>query len=450
MLDLKSEDAWDLLSDEVGDIVTVIEEGYPLHKVSAIFNTNTNPVSKYASVLDNNNLTATKGAIICNNTGRLPVARSALIFDNPNLTAAKAASICDNDNLTVAKAVSILSNSNLSTNKTQSIMRSLTYSKLLDIIVDGAPNLTVTADTTISGTNRYKHLKVDSGVTLTLDDQPNILFVGKLTNDGTINKTFTGGSGGQPNITGAGAGGTGGGGIICMCKTVLNNSTIQAIGENGEDGSTVNNNASGNDGEGGAFSRIGTDDAGTGGDGNGEYNPGTGSVNAGGGGGSGSSNLGGGDGGSATYTDYATADDLYEKDKKMMIDWWLQNIADKTPTTVESTPDIKGSGGGSGGATIGDCASGGGGAGGGEIHLCVDTIDNTNGTILADAGAGGDGGSEGGNDGSGGGGGGGIIYMFYVTSLVSAGSLSVAGGAGGTGDYNADAGTAGTTKTYAV
>jgi len=60
MLDLKSQEVWDLMSDVAGDIATVIEDGYPVHKVVQAFDSGI-ATSKMQSTLDNTNLTIQKG-----------------------------------------------------------------------------------------------------------------------------------------------------------------------------------------------------------------------------------------------------------------------------------------------------------------------------------------------------------------------------------------------------
>ena len=51
MIDQKSNEAWNLLSDSVVDIVTVINSGYPEHKIADAFNLGVD-IPTSASVLD--------------------------------------------------------------------------------------------------------------------------------------------------------------------------------------------------------------------------------------------------------------------------------------------------------------------------------------------------------------------------------------------------------------
>jgi len=78
-------------------------------------------IDELASIFDNANLTAGKGASIFDNAN-LSVSKGASIFDNANLSVSKGASIFDSTNLGVSKAASILENTNLSISKLDSII----------------------------------------------------------------------------------------------------------------------------------------------------------------------------------------------------------------------------------------------------------------------------------------------------------------------------------------
>jgi hypothetical protein len=337
---------------------------------------------------------------------------------------------------------SVLSNASLTADKVQSILYLFPFSsKLVDIITYGASDLTVTANTTITGVNRYRTLTV-SGVTLSCDGQPSVIIAKTIFNNGSIAKTATGGAGGTPGATGAGAGGAGGGGLIIFCDSLIAfpASVLSADGVSGASGSTVSASGKGGGGGAGAFIRMG-DPVASGG-GGGTTN---GGANGGGGGYTGNVSYTGGSGGGSSVTDVA---DLFDEVKKAVVDWFIVNVLGKTPTSTKAIPNVYGSGGGGGGAWDAYGAGGGGGGGGGEIIILCRILNN-NGTIRANGGNGGNGGSEGSNDSGGGGGGGGFIYIFYKIILVT-GTIQVNGGSGGTGDFNGSAGASGVVRTVVV
>jgi hypothetical protein len=419
------------------DAATHVNSGiYTDSLMASAFNSTYLAVSKAASIFDNSNLTASK---------------AASIFDNSNLTASKAASIFDNSNLSVSKAASILTNANLSANKAQSILYAMSnYAKQIDIITYGASDETISSNSSYSSTVRRNNLTINSGVTLSLSAQPNVIIANTLTNNGTMDKTLTGGAGGARGGGYGGLGGTGGGGVIIIVKNFVNSGTIQANGGVGGNASGGTTSGSGGAGGAGSINRIGTNALGSGGSG--------GAYNGAGGGPNGSPGTtygyGGGSGGSVNYTTFNTAGDLYHTLRKAAIDWWLQNVASKIPSTITSFPNIYGSGGGGGGnyynPSIGSFYAGGGGGGsGGQIIVLANSLNNIE-TIKANGGNGGNGYDRGGG---GGGGGGGIVYALYRTTLQSAGTLQAAGGSGGSGGNGGDAGSAGGTgvaTTYSV
>jgi hypothetical protein len=359
-----------------------------------------------------------------------------------------AASVLNSPNITAARAKGILADPNLTANKTQSILYNMPFgSKLVDISTYGASDLNVTADTTITGVNRYATLTVASGVTLTVDGQPAALIAKTINNNGTIAKTATGAAGGAAGGSGGGPGGKGGGGLIIFTDNLNNSGTVNADGAAGGNGSTTATSGDGGEGSDGAFIRVGTDVAGTGGNG-GEGGGGAGIGRVNGAGGGATLNYYGGLGGSSTYTTYTDYPTLADDIKKATIDWVIVNVYAKTPTTTKSYPNMYGSGGGGGAVedTVGCC--GGGGGGGGEITALCITLNNT-GTIRANGGNGGNGGTEGPRDSSGGGGGGGIVYALYK-SLTASGTLTATGGTYGSDDRLGTAGTAGTAKAVAI
>jgi hypothetical protein len=358
-----------------------------------------------------------------------------------------ATSVLNSPNITAARAKDILADPNLTANKTQSILYNIPFgSKLVDILTYGASDLNVTANTTITGVNRYATLTVASGVTLTADEQPATLIAKTINNNGTIAKTATGAAGGSAG-SGGGPGGKGGGGLIIFTDNLNNSGTINADGAGGGNGSTTTTFADGTGGSSGAFIRVGTDAAGTGGDG-GEGGAGAGIGRVNGAGGGAARTYLGGLGGTSTYTTYTDYPTLAEDIRKATIDWVIVNVYAKTPTTTKSYPNPYGSGGGGGAVEDTSGCCGGGGGGGGEIiALCI-SLNNT-GTIRANGGNGGNGGTEDARDSSGGGGGGGIVYILYK-SLTATGTLTASGGTYGSGDHLGTAGTAGTAKAVAI
>ena len=327
----------------------------------------------------------------------------------------------------------LLSSTNLTADQCQSILYILADGLLIDTLADlmthDASDTFISSNQTITGTNRYRILNVAPTITLTAGGQPNVILANKLQNSGTIAKSATGGAGGTPATSGAGAGGAGGGGLIILAKELYNSGTISANGVAGANASTVSASGSGGAGGSGSFAII-LGSPGKGGDGLGSFS--VGGYN-GAAGGSISSSYRGGNGGNSTYTTL-TAPDLL----KALIDWWLVNVLGKTPTTTKSIPSFYGAGGGGGAAQDGYGACGGGGGGGGELIVFAGRLHN-DGSIQANGGSGGNGGNEGNNDSGGSGGGGGIVNIIYITATET-GTITASGGSAGTGDYAGYAG----------
>lgn len=312
----------------------------------------------------------------------------------------------------------------------QSVMYAIPFaSKLVDILTDGAGDLTVAGDTDIAGVNRYETLTVNGGITLTLTDQPSALIVDTIANSGNIVKKLSGGASGTRGAAGTGEGGQGAGGFVVFADVLGSSGIISADGEAGENGTTTVGDGNGGDGGAGEFHRIGADVPGTGG--NGAYNsilP-AGDINGAGGGAW--SIREGGDGGGSVLTTPVSYAALAVKVRQYAIDWVIVNVFGKAPTITVSI-DVYGSGGGGGMAANTNGACGGGGGGGGEVLALCLTFNNT-GTIRANAGVGGNGGTEDTRDNEGGGGGGGLVYILYV-ALTNAGTLQANGAAAGAGD----------------
>jgi hypothetical protein len=404
--------------------------------------TNTNiTTSRAASILDSTKFNADKAAMIIDS---MSLTTAVAILNDANLSASKAASILSSSYISTSKVYSILSNAGLSADKTQSILFNMPIgSRFIDIVTTGASSLMVSSNTSISGTNRYYVLTVSSGVTLTLDGQPNIIIAKTVNNYGTMDKTVTGASGGA-SVGGSGAGGQGGGGIIIFCDTFNNTGTIRANGGAGGNATGANTIANGYSGGSGAFYRVGSDSAGTGGRGGG--NGGYGGINGGGGGSS-----GGGSGDGSSITTFSTYSDLADDIKKSVADWFVRNVLGKSPSTSKPFPSIIGSGGGSGSCVYDPSvpyynSGGGGGGGGGHIIVICLTANNT-GSLVSIGGNGGNGYSAGAG---GGGGGGGLIYLLSKTILYS-GTLTSSGGSGGTGSGGGgSSGGGGTARAVAI
>ncbi|MEM2294608.1 MAG: hypothetical protein QXX41_15185 [Nitrososphaerota archaeon] len=383
------------------------------------------------------------------NSDNITVGKVATILNDPGIATSKVAEIFNNPKIAASRIHSILSNVSITANRVQAIlyqMADLGYvGKLNDIITTTAPDVSFTANTTVTGIVRYRNVSIASGVTLTVDGQPGVIIAYNLTNNGTITKTATGGAGGAPG-GGVGRGGAGGGGLIIVANEV-HYGTYNANGANGENGTTTNVSTGGSAGGGGAMIRVGTNAPGNGGKG-GSFAPETeGRGGAPGAGGGGGATQCGGAGGAVTLTTINSYSTIFAEVLKQAADWYAVNVLGKTPTTTKSFYNVYGAGGGGGGDADTYSDGGGGGGSGGQIIVSVNVING--GTFNANGGKGGNGGTEGASDSGGGGGGGGIVYVLYKT-LVASPTLNASGGAGGTGDYNGSAGTAGTALAIAV
>jgi hypothetical protein len=389
-----------------------------------------------AAVFNDTNLSASKATAILNDS-MMPASKLVAILNSPNITASRISLILTDTSVSADAAQSILY---------KWIDGEVDYDKLLQVLTYGAPDYSVTASTTLTtGVNRYGTLSISSGVTLTLGASPGVIIADTVSNSGTIVSGWVCGAGGAPGKSGAGAGGGGCGALIILARS-MTVGTITANGVAGGSGSTVAATAGGGAGSGGSFWLISGDSVPSGGNGGGALG-GLGKPNGGGGGGGPGANIFGGNGGVATTTTFVDGVSLLKEILKTVVDWWLVNVAGKTPTTTKSIPSLGGSGGGGGAAYDAYSASGGGGGGAGQIIVYGTSI--TAGSVQAVGGAGGAGGAEGSYDYGGGGGGGGIIYVFYK-SLTGSFTYNVSGGAGGTGDGAGTAGGTGVFKAIAV
>jgi len=424
-----------------------------------------------AQIFNSTNLSAGKIASILNDSA-VSVSRAAEILNSGNLSTTKTAEILRNSNLSVSKARDILMDTKLSADRTQNILYEWNSSlaaidRLLDLVTLDASSVTLTADTSYSGINRFRDLDL-SGYIYTADGQPHVIIANSISIPSTssIKKTETGGAGGS-TVYGTGNGGNGGGGLIIIAGSITISGSVVTDGEKGEDLTGLSGrDEDGRAGGGGQYARVGTDVAGDGGKGGLQAWPG-GSPGGGTGGCGGDAvctwTSGVNQGGTATYLDFASYSDLAKELLDSMTDWWLVNVAGKSPTTTKSFPDIKGAGGGGGGNysgkgdVDGEGDGAGGGGSGGEVIIVVNSVDFT-GLVSA---KGGDGGSvtfdpTAAECGGGGGGGGGIAYILYKSATSLTGTLTADGGAGGTGKdgptvtNNGDPGTAGTAKAVAI
>jgi len=366
------------------------------------------------------------------------VASLAASYGTPRAWAHVLATLSPSDGSTILKS------SGLTADRTQAILYSMVdngyYDEVLAAITADASDQTYSTSTSLStGVNRYRSLSIASGVTLTLNAGPGVIIADTISNSGTIASGWVKGSGGSAGASGAGAGGAGRGALIILARN-LTTGTVTADGASGGNGSTVAASGSGGAGTGGALLELVALPAGTGGTGGGAG--GSGAKNAGGGGGY--STQKGGAAGAASVTTLGDARSLLVEILKAACDWWLVNVAGKTPTATKPFPSLGGSGGGGGAAYDGYCAGGGGGGGGGQVIIYATSL--TAGTVSAKGGNGGNGGSEGTADAGGGGGGGGTVYIMY-RKLSGTITIYVSGGAGGTGDA---AGSAGSTGSYLI
>lgn len=339
----------------------------------------------------------------------------------------------------------ILENKFVSGDRVQSILYAMIdkgyFDKVLEIITSEASDETISADTTnTEGVMLRKTLTIESGVTLTIGKAPGVIIADTITNNGNIVSGWIKATGGEKYTKG----GDGTGGLIILARNITIG-TISVNGKNGQNGYETAETVDGLNGNGGEFWIITGDTVPNGGNGGARYDRyrGWGNPNAGGGGAVDGVAVKGGDGGSATITEFSDGLTLLKEIFKGIVDWWIQNILGKSPSSTKSIPELGGSGGGGGAAGNPHCGGGGGG-GAGELIL-YGTVINA-GTVEAKGGNGGNGYE---NGCGGGGGGGGIIYVFYGT-INGTMNYDVSGGAGGTGALNGEDGGTGVYREIAI
>jgi len=351
----------------------------------------------------------------------------ASVFNHSNLHVAKAASILESGNLSVSRAASILSHANITADRVQAILYQMVEDghvrRLIEILTDGASDLNVAADTTLTdGVSRFNKLSVAAGVTLSLATAPAVVIAREIDNGGVIAPTWIKATGGA-SASGSGAGANGKGGAIILGAD-FTIGTISGDGIAGGNGGASTAYTSGNAGSGGLLWLDAADST----------------PNSGKGGEAGPAGyeIPGGEGGTPTVQTFSNATDIAKEILKAACDWWVQNIISKTPTAVKTLPELGASGGGSGGARGTGETGGGGGSHGAPLIAIGDNV--IAGTFNSNGGAGGAGYSTDGDGGDGGDGG--IVYLFYK-SLTGTPTFNVAGGAGGTGTTAGVAGAAG-------
>jgi hypothetical protein len=348
-------------------------------------------------------------------------------------------------------AADIIKSPQLSADRTQAILYAMPFSDLLVyILTRGAVSMTLNANVTFTGVNRFNTLNLN-GYIYTAGGQPHVIIAREIyiPSASMLVKTPTGGAGGGSGT--ATAGGAGGGGLIIMCSRLNNAGKISADGADGSSPGYTSSLANGNPGNSGVFALVGTDAIGSGGSGGGYSYGGAGNKNGGGGGYAYTSTrhyFYGGAGGSSSVISYSTYAALAETVKRAAVDWVLVNVFKKSPTTTTQFPNVYGSGGGSGAYAASEGNGGGGGGGGGEVIILCANFNNT-GIVSANGGKGGVGRYKGGG---GGGGGGGVVYVLYK-NLISLGMLTAQGGSAGSAfipiDYGSP-GTEGTAKAVAI
>jgi len=348
-------------------------------------------------------------------------------------------------NFSSAFFASVLKSAKLTASRAQAILYSMVnqglYDKLLELLTYDASDTSITSSTTLtSGVSRYRKLSIASGVTLSVGADPGVIIADTILNRGTIASDWVKGAGGS-SCESLGVGGNGPGAVILLARKVTIG-TVVADGSSAPNasGATAGCTAAGERGGAGAFWVISGDSVPYGGTGG--YLPGSAGQNGGSGSGAAYAAPGGAGGGS-TITTFSTYVDLLSELLKAAADWWLINVAGKTPSSYKSFPSLGGSGGGGAGQYSGSSVKGGGGGGGGQIIIYGTTVNA--GTVTA---KGGDGGNSTGS--GGGGGGGGIIYVFFK-SFAGSFSFDVSGGlgTGPAGGRGTDGGS-GVARTFAV
>jgi hypothetical protein len=313
------------------------------------------------------------------------------------------------------------------------------------VTANAPPSITFSSNVTLS-TNVLiaQNITIASGVTVTCGTHTCFFIAQSFNNYGTVVSPL-GTPGGAP-LDSAGAGGTGGGGIVVIAITAALG-TLNVSGNPG--GNAVSyTGASGTGAAGGAgifyvVTGVTVPVGGTGGAGINASYIGLPGYNGGGGGAAGDY-YDGGSGGGATVYSFSSPNAMVTYILQGLSDWWLINVTGKVPILTTPLAFMYGSGGGAGAVASGYAGAGGGGGGGGEVVVYGYNI--VSGNITAVGGTGGAGlpGCSGCYYGGGGGGGGGLVFIFYGATSGSV-TVSLAGGTGGAGLVTASNGHAGST-----
>jgi len=350
--------------------------------------------------------------------------------------------------LSATSVAQVLVSGQMDANHAQLILYTLAqnyyYNKWINVVTLNAGSTTIATNVTISNPLFSQNLTIASGVTVTCGAQTCFFVAQSFNNQGTIVSPY-GAPGGAP-LDSAGAGGTGGGGIVVVAITAALG-TLNVGGNPG--GSAVGFTASGTGGGGSAgifyvTSGVTVPLGGTGGYGTYGY-LGAAGINGGGGGGSDAS-YSGAPGGGATVYSFSSPNAMVTYILQGLSDWWITATVGRSPTYVTQLAYMYGSGGGAGAVTNTYQAGGGGGGGAGEV--VVYGYDIVSGTVNA---AGGNGGGAASScltcpAGGGGGGAGGLVFIFYSATSGSV-TANVAGGAGTTGSGSGGAGFTGANGT---
>jgi hypothetical protein len=318
------------------------------------------------------------------------------------------------------------------------------YNKwILTVIANVPSSITFSTNVTLS-TNVLiaQNITIASGVTVTCGTQTCFFVAQSFNNYGTIVSPY-GAPGGAP-VDSAGAGGTGGGGIVVVAITAALG-TLNVSGNPGGNAAGYTASGTGGGGSAGIFyvtSGVTVPLGGTGGNATAGY-IGAAGLNGGGGGGS-DLNYYGAPGGNATVYSFSSPNAMVTYILQGLSDWWLIKVLGKAPSSTTPLTFMYGSGGGAGAVTNTYQAGGGGGGGAGEVVAYGYNI--VSGTVKS---AGGKGGSAASGcstcpAGGGGGGAGGLVFIFYGATSGTI-TASLAGGAGGTGLNGGSNGAAGST-----
>jgi hypothetical protein len=357
------------------------------------------------------------------------------------LSTSELINIAMNPNMSLTSLAAILSNAGLSANNAQLVLyymaQNYYYNRWANTITGNAGSTTISTNVTVVNPLYSQNLTIASGVTVTCGTHTCFFVAQSFNNYGTIVNPYGAPGGTAPTI--AGAGGTGGGGIVVISITAV----LGTLNVNGGNGITAvgYRSATGTGGYGMAGAFYVTTGVAVPSGGSGIVSGQNGGPN-GGGGGEGYLYNGAPGGGSTDYS-FSNPNAMITYILQGIGDWWLANVVGKVPSTTTQLAFMYGSGGGGGSEASGYASGGGGGGGGGEVVTYGYNI--LSGTINAAGGAGGTGmAASGYAAGGGGGGGGGLVFIFYGATSGTV-TADLAGGAGGAGSTSSANGLPGST-----